>query len=111
MTGHVGGLELSASPRACSEEELTLTRENSIRRLHSSHSTDTRTQVGAQRRGLGAPGTVGGGVPEEVSLGVPKVGVGVCGVMGVGVPKVVGVGRPEEVSLWVPRVVGDGVPG
>ncbi|NWR60837.1 NECT4 protein, partial [Bucorvus abyssinicus] len=26
------------------EEELTLTRENSIRRLHSSHSTDTRTQ-------------------------------------------------------------------
>ncbi|NXN97970.1 NECT4 protein, partial [Rhinopomastus cyanomelas] len=29
------------------EEELTLTRENSIRRLHSSHSTDTRTQVRA----------------------------------------------------------------
>ncbi|XP_042746601.1 nectin-4-like [Lagopus leucura] len=28
-----------------SEEELTLTRENSIRRLHSSHSTDTRTQL------------------------------------------------------------------
>uniref|UniRef100_A0A8C3LB33 Nectin-4 n=1 Tax=Chrysolophus pictus TaxID=9089 RepID=A0A8C3LB33_CHRPC len=27
------------------EEELTLTRENSIRRLHSSHSTDTRTQL------------------------------------------------------------------
>ncbi|XP_046759823.1 nectin-4 isoform X1 [Gallus gallus] len=27
------------------EEELTLTRENSIRRLHSSHSTDTRTQM------------------------------------------------------------------
>ncbi|NWH76055.1 NECT4 protein, partial [Piaya cayana] len=26
------------------EEELTLTRENSIRRLHSSHSADTRTQ-------------------------------------------------------------------
>ncbi|NXW25751.1 NECT4 protein, partial [Circaetus pectoralis] len=29
----------------CFEEELTLTRENSIRRLHSSHSTDTRTQL------------------------------------------------------------------
>ncbi|XP_013919941.1 PREDICTED: nectin-4 [Thamnophis sirtalis] len=27
------------------EEELTLTRENSIRRLHSSHSTDTRHQI------------------------------------------------------------------
>ncbi|XP_061461932.1 nectin-4 [Rhineura floridana] len=27
------------------EEELTLTRENSIRRLHSSHSTDTRNQT------------------------------------------------------------------
>ncbi|XP_065520539.1 nectin-4 isoform X3 [Lathamus discolor] len=27
------------------EEELTLTRENSIRRLHSSHSTDTRAQL------------------------------------------------------------------
>ncbi|XP_060109382.1 nectin-4 [Heteronotia binoei] len=27
------------------EEELTLTRENSIRRLHSSHSTDTRNQM------------------------------------------------------------------
>ncbi|XP_069734523.1 nectin-4 [Phaenicophaeus curvirostris] len=27
------------------EEELTLTRENSIRRLHSSHSADTRTQL------------------------------------------------------------------
>ncbi|XP_055648137.1 LOW QUALITY PROTEIN: nectin-4 [Falco peregrinus] len=27
------------------EEELTLTRENSIRRLHSSHGTDTRTQL------------------------------------------------------------------
>ncbi|NXL68435.1 NECT4 protein, partial [Chordeiles acutipennis] len=39
------------------EEELTLTRENSIRRLHSSHSTDTRTQVGRPReRVLGYPG-------------------------------------------------------
>ncbi|XP_025939485.1 nectin-4 [Apteryx rowi] len=40
------------------EEELTLTRENSIRRLHSSHSTDTRTQVGA--RGPGKHGSLGG---------------------------------------------------
>uniref|UniRef100_A0A663EPH2 Nectin-4 n=1 Tax=Aquila chrysaetos chrysaetos TaxID=223781 RepID=A0A663EPH2_AQUCH len=31
--------------RKTNEEELTLTRENSIRRLHSSHSTDTRTQL------------------------------------------------------------------
>ncbi|NWY07799.1 NECT4 protein, partial [Nothoprocta ornata] len=37
------------------EEELTLTRENSIRRLHSSHSTDTRAQVGAQRQGAPRP--------------------------------------------------------
>ncbi|NXX12268.1 NECT4 protein, partial [Podargus strigoides] len=46
-------------------EELTLTRENSIRRLHSSHSTDTRTQVGA-----GGPG---GGETEGGGLGVPGV--------------------------------------
>ncbi|NXI43190.1 NECT4 protein, partial [Galbula dea] len=38
-------------PYVPSEEELTLTRENSIRRLHSSHSTDTRTQVRAEGSG------------------------------------------------------------
>ncbi|KAF1568354.1 Nectin-4, partial [Eudyptes schlegeli] len=37
------------------EEELTLTRENSIRRLHSSHSTDTRTQ---HPSAMGVPGDV-----------------------------------------------------
>ncbi|NWZ30577.1 NECT4 protein, partial [Asarcornis scutulata] len=42
------------------EEELTLTRENSIRRLHSSHSTDTRTQVGTGGHG-GHGGAWGGG--------------------------------------------------
>lgn len=52
---------LSTSPHAPSEEELTLTRENSIRRLHSSHSTDTRTQVA---------GGLGGGVPKGGGLGV-----------------------------------------
>ncbi|XP_051632055.1 nectin-4, partial [Manacus candei] len=40
------------------EEELTLTRENSIRRLHSSHSTDTRAQVAPGARG--ALGGIGG---------------------------------------------------
>ncbi|NXJ57853.1 NECT4 protein, partial [Spizaetus tyrannus] len=42
------------------EEELTLTRENSIRRLHSSHSTDTRTQVaGAWLVGCPREGVMG----------------------------------------------------
>lgn len=45
-----------------SEEELTLTRENSIRRLHSSHSTDTRTQVGDGMRGAGGLQGEGKGV-------------------------------------------------
>lgn len=65
-------------PSRCarSEEELTLTRENSIRRLHSSHSTDTRTQVGTGGHG-GHGGAWGGGwgVLGKESWGTEGAGV------------------------------------
>lgn len=93
---------LTAFPRAPSEEELTLTRENSIRRLHSSHSTDTRTQVGgwwgAQGRGSGVmvlgdgwSSVQGDGASKVMGVGVPWV-MGWWGVQGDGVSKVMGVG-------------------
>ncbi|NXH15497.1 NECT4 protein, partial [Bucco capensis] len=57
VVGVIAAVLLSLSPMCVpSEEELTLTRENSIRRLHSSHSTDTRTQVRAWG-GWGGQGT------------------------------------------------------
>lgn len=56
--------------RGClpSEEELTLTRENSIRRLHSHHS-DPRNQVGAKVGCIcGAGGGGGPSADQECSL-------------------------------------------
>ncbi|KAF7238370.1 Nectin-4 [Varanus komodoensis] len=70
------------------EEELTLTRENSIRRLHSSHSTDTRNQ--GFRLALSAPSSQQLGRHLQV-----------CRSRGVGVrcPRCAGLQLPTEENL------------
>ncbi|XP_019353166.2 nectin-4 [Alligator mississippiensis] len=65
------------------EEELTLTRENSIRRLHSSHSTDTRNQTEEMLhlRGESRQGSLRGDSRQGSLRGDSLQGTSVCSVL------------------------------